>query len=371
MTEPDDFGLSAAATLAHVAACAAPGGFGGFWSLWQQGVQAAPSRLNEFRAPSPDSTDASATHWIESVGHVRIGCRVIEPPRGTAVRAGLLTLHAYRNPIPLSGEDDDWEGLARRGVLVVALRLRGYAGSRMDCGDFTSEAGGWISRGLSNFGDRPQDLLDWSLPQGVADVAVASRALRAELDHRGGAGLPLMLHGWSFGGGMAVMGAAQLSAMDAGRARVHRLAVALPSLGDWAWRLGMGSRAARDGAGADVRATVVASAAREAELAARLALLDAVFHARHVACPTLALLALRDETVPAPSAAAVFNALATDPGERWRFLAPYGHFDGGIRNARRQAMFPACRDDFLDPSRRPAESMARWEPVLERGDRSP
>lgn len=369
MIEPDDFGLSPLATLSHVSAHAPPAMFGAFWSHWQQRVAAAQGRFVEFRTPSTDSTDSSATHWVESVGHVRIGCRLIEPPRGTPIRAGLLTLHNYRNPIPLSGEDEEWGGLTRRGVLVVAMRVRGYAGSRLDCGDYTQEPGGWISRGLAASVNRPQDAMDWSLAQGVADVACAARALRAELDARAGRAARLMLHGWSFGGGLAVIAAAQLGSVLGGAARVGRLVLGVPSLGDWGWRRGMGVRAARAGVGADIGSTMLAHASREAELTQTLGLGDAALHARHVVAPTLSLLALRDDTVPAPSAAAVCNALGCDPGTRWRFLTPYGHFDGGIRNARRHALFSACRDDFLDPDQEVGASMAGWASVLERGER--
>lgn len=261
-------------------------------------------------------------------------------------------------------------GLARRGVLVAAIRLRGYAGSRLDCADYTSEPGGWISRGLANFSEHTQDLLGTALAQGVADVAVAARALGAELDRRGpGRRLPLMLHGWSFGGGMGVIAAAQLGARGRAPGRIDRLVLGLPSLGDWAWRASQRIRAGRPGAWADVRATLLAHAQREAEILSRLTLFDAALHARHVTCPALGLLALRDEVVPAPSAAGVFNALGSDPGSRYRFVVPFGHFDGGLRNARRHALFPGCRDDFLDPARACTQSMANWTPLLERGER--
>ena len=42
MTEPDDFGLPPAATIAHVAAPALPQSFGPFWQHWQQHVMAGP-----------------------------------------------------------------------------------------------------------------------------------------------------------------------------------------------------------------------------------------------------------------------------------------------------------------------------------------
>lgn len=373
MIEPDDFELSPIATLAHIATFGASPAFAQCWTHWRQRVAEAPARLNQFRGPSPDSTDGSGTHWIESIGHVRISCRLIEPPRGTAVRAGLVALHAYRDVIPLSGEDEVWEDLARRGVLIAAVRLRGFAGSRIDCADFTQDAAGWIGRGIAMTIRKPQDAMDWSLIQGVADAACAMRAMRVELDRRApaGADAPLMLHGRSFGGGIAVMAAAQAPESSGMDCRVSRLAIGHPSLGDWLWRIRRGDRGAGTGAGADVRRALVAHAAREEELVQTLALGDAAAHARRVDAPTLCMLALRDDTVPAPTAAAVFNALATDPGLRWRFLAPYGHFDGGIRNARRHALFERCLIDFLDPSRPVGDAMADWEGVLESGDHGP
>lgn len=375
MIEPDDFGLSPLATLAHVAAYTPPPMFAAFWTHWQQRALAIAPRLTEFRTRNPDPSDSSATHWVESIGHVRIGCRLVEPPRGTPTRGGLITLHAYHSPIPLSGEDEEWEPLARRGVLVVAMRVRGYPGSQLDCSDFTQEPGGWVSRGLARPVAKPQDAMDWSLPQGAADVFSVARALRHELDRRtpadAAAPLPLMMNGGAFGASLAVLAAAQLAGTAAGVHRVSRLALAMPSLGDWSWRLTMPERGARAGVDADVRATLAAHAARVAEITATLALTDATFHARHVHAESLCLLACRDDTAPAPCAAAVYNSLASDPGSRWRFLAPYGHFDGGIRNARRHALFPACREEFLDPGSPPEHAMSRWAPILERGERRP
>lgn len=371
MVEPDDFGLSPVATLAHVAASHPPSMFASFWSHWQQRVAAATPRLTEFRTPTPDSTDTSATHWVESIGHVRVGCRLVEPPRGTPVHAALLTLHGYHAPTPLSAEDDEWGALVRRGVLVCGMRLRGYPGSRIDCADYTQEPGGWISRGLTVHVTKPQDAMDWSLVQGIADVACVARALRVELDRRATTSAPLMLHGWSFGGGVGVIAAAQLAAINAGAARITRLSLGMPSLGDWPWRREMGSRAARPGVGGDVAFTLKAHAIHEDAIVSTLRLGDAALHARHVTSDTLACVALRDDTVPAPTSAAIVNALSTDPGRRWRFITPYGHFDGGLRNARRHALFESCRHDFLDPAHDPGQAMARWEPMLERGERKP
>ncbi|MEZ6233086.1 MAG: acetylxylan esterase [Phycisphaerales bacterium] len=351
MVEPDDFGMSAAETLARVASVSMPGWAASLWQHWQQQVKAAPCRLNEFRGRSPDASDASATHWVESVGHVRLGCRVVEPRRGAAVRGGLVTLHGYVPGMPLSGEEDEWQGLADRGVLVVAMRVRGFAGSRIDCGDYTgsdgAEANGWISRGLATEVRKGADAMDFVLAQGIADVVCVLRAVRHELTQRAGAAAPLMLHGPSFGGGLAVLAAAQGSLLNGSAVRVDRLVVEHPSLGDWAWRLGMGERAARAGIGADVWGTM-----RERWPIGRGDGPDAGGirrgQARADMCSHPAWRCWRRGTRRCPqSAAAIVNGLSTDPGHRWRFLTPYGHSTAGSGMPVGGQLFAACRDDFL------------------------
>jgi hypothetical protein len=105
-------------------------------------------------------------------------------------------------------------------------------------------------------------------------------------------------------------------------------------------------------------------AAREEVILDRLRLLDAVVHASRVRCSTLCKLALVDDVVPAPAASAVYNALGADPGRKHRFLVPFGHFDGGLRNARRHALFESMLLDFFDPSRTPGEAVHAWESLL-------
>ncbi|MFG0259264.1 MAG: hypothetical protein ACF8LK_02840, partial [Phycisphaerales bacterium JB041] len=119
--------------------------------------------------------------------------------------------------------------------------------------------------------------------------------------------------------------------------------------------------------------TLLRSLGHEAEAEARdtLHLCDAAVHARKVRAFTLCKLALRDEVVPAPSAAAVFNALGTDPGDKWRFIVEQGHTEPSLALGRRLAIYERCAADFLDPTREPAASMEPWECVLERGDRVP
>jgi hypothetical protein len=138
--------------------------------------------------------------------------------------------------------------------------------------------------------------------------------------------------------------------------RFSRLAVGLPAFGDWSWRFADPSRTAF-GSGA--------------HLATLLRLCDSALHARRVLVPTLCKLAFCDEVVPAPAAAAVFNALGADPGSKWRFLVPEGHTEPSLACGRRVVLFERCLTEFLDPARDPAETMAEWESVLVDGDRSP
>jgi len=178
----------------------------------------------------------------------------------------------------------------------------------------------------------------------------------------------LYLHGESFGAGLAVMAAAQSPEQIA----FDRIAIGLPTFGDWSWRLADPRRLAL-GSGAHLLAMLRSLGAPEDAPAAVqiLRLCDSVVHAARVRRPVLCKLALRDEVVPAPSAAAVFNALGADPGLKWRFVVPEGHAEFSIAGARREALFERAVDDFLDPAVSPAEAMAPWEGLLAAGDRPP
>jgi hypothetical protein len=68
---------------------------------------------------------------------------------------------------------------------------------------------------------------------------------------------------------------------------------------------------------------------------------------------------MRDDVVPAPAAAAVFNALGSDPGCKWRFVVKRGHADGGIADARRHALFDRLVREFLGPDEDPCSR--DWE----------
>ncbi len=373
MNLPDDFGMSAIQTLAHVADPTPAPSHSAFWNHWHATVWAEEPRLVSRAAPDP--SDPGATEEFLSVRHVRIGCRLIEPPGGLrSARAGCVVLHGYSMVPSLAADAERWESAAARGLAVLLVRVRGYAGSRVDCGPLSLHETGYISLGLDAPQHKPEDAMVWVLPQAVADAANACRALRTRL----GGEHPVFLSGESFGAGLAVLAAAGLSSHGSGEFEPARLALGLPTLGDWLWRhervlsvmvlRGGADRSTINGQIADLLAR--SGPARERVLST-LRLCDAALAATKVRSPTLCKLALRDELVPAPAAAAVYNALATAPGVKWRFLTPYGHFEGGLKNARRHELFRRCVDDFLDPSRSPMDAMATWAGLMSSGNRAP
>jgi cephalosporin-C deacetylase-like acetyl esterase len=347
MQEPTDFGLSVAATLSRVSGCKVPPHFQLFWRRWREAVLSLDPRL--FGRREHDPSDPSATHEFESTGSVRIGCRLLPPPASGPTRAGLVVLHGYDTPGPLQEQEQRWQGLAELGVATLTLRVRGYPGSTLDTGDLTTSEEGWIANGLSVPVEPEKGHAGWVLSGAVADVVCAMRALRTQLRP----GLPVYMCGESFGGALAILASAQL-----GHEAPDRLVIGLPSLGDWAWRLAHVEHPL--GAAADIQQVLVREARRRDEIEATLALFDTVLHAPQVRCPVLCKLAQRDEVVPAPSAAAVFNALKPSPQERWRFVTPHGHFDGGIANARRHALFERAIDAFLDPEVSPEDGINEW-----------
>jgi cephalosporin-C deacetylase-like acetyl esterase len=368
MVEPSDFGLSPAATLAHVGDLARSPRHGSFWKTWTAAVfEGAPPRLMEIGgtkstdraeprsvAREPDPSDPSATHQFESARHVRIGCALALPPGTT--RAGLITLHGYGDVPTLAQSLADWQPLVERGVAVLALRVRGYPGSRLDTPHLNAasdERGGghWIAGGLTEPLSGNGLGSEWAFSYAVADVVNAARALRALLHS-----CPLYLHGESFGGALAVIAGSVL----ADHGEIARLAIGVPSMGDWPWRLSGPPEALRCGIGSGrvIRQTIEDHPDRAVEIVHTLRVLDAAVHARRIRCPVLCKLALRDEMVPAPAVAAVFNALGTDPARKWRHVVKYGHFDGGIADMRRHAAFEKLVVEFLDPAREPEETMA-------------
>lgn len=372
MIEPDDFGLPGVRTFAHVGDPTPAADHSVFWNQWYGAVTAELPAIR--RRFVEDPSDPTVTHEFDSAGAVRIGGRLVLPPKGTLVRAGLVVVHGT-SPRQCAVEDARWRPLADRGVMVFAVRLRGFPGSQRETGDLRTpdRAGaGWIGRGL----DAPTHD-EWVLPHAVADAFNACRVLRNWILGRRGDGVDavpeatdhpmISLFGESLGGGIAVMAAAQLAGRLPRAHFIDRLALGLPSLGDWCWRLARPPR----GSGVDLDKVLTHHADRRDELVQRIRLCDAVVHAARVRSPTLAKLAARDDIVPAPTAAAVFNAVDADPARKWRFLTPYGHIDGGVSNARRHALFERALTDFFDPAGRPEDRMSAWEPVMHDGDRSP
>ena len=146
-----------------------------------------------------------------------------------------------------------------------------------------------------------------------------------------------------------------------------RLVIGLPTMGDWPWRLALPENAAEAGAGGRIRRFLLDHPNLRADAMTTLRVFDAAVHARRITCPVLCKLAARDDVVPAPAAAAVFNALGSDPGLKWRFVTHYGHFDGGLADLRRHAMFEKVAADFLDPAKKPDDAMAPWESAMSKG----
>lgn len=351
MNRPDDFGLMPAATLAHTANAVRPPGFGQQWDRWTRAVSECDPTARPLEGDLEGSAGArGVTHVIRSIGGVRLGCRVTLPRTGRPP-AIVVTSHGYHvAPGEPLTDDAPW---CDRGLGVVRLRVRGYPGSQFDTGDLTATPGGYITRGLGE-GE------EWVINGAVADVAMGVRAARALV----GAGVPIMLHGESFGGGLAVIAASMLPRFEP----IERLALGVPTFGDWAWRL---SHRTEAGAGAEIRRYIEANPNRGEAVREVLGQFDAVVHAARVVCPTVCKLAHRDEVVPAPTAAAIFNSLGADPGRKWRFVVETAHTDhvGGadMADLRRHALFEDLIGAFLDPRERLETLMASWEDRLRPG----
>lgn len=369
MPEPNDFGYSPVQTLARVGDPSPAREHSVFWSHWANTLEGPPPRLV---ARTPDGTgpgaidpsDPACTHAFVSLDGVRIGARLLLPPEGVPIRAGLVSTHGYSVSRTIDERDALFAPLPARGVAVLNIRVRGFAGSRLDTGDLQTpdaEGLGWIARGLDHPDASSAGTMRWVYAQAAADLFQACRALRSWMLERGGADPALFLHGESFGGGLAVIAAAKLEGRGVGRAHIRRLVLALPTMGDWPWRE---QHPLSAGAGAEVRTLIERRPELGELIRTRLRLFDSVVHAGRIRCPVLCKLAQRDEIVPAPTAAAVFNALRVDPGMKWRFVVPRGHADAGIGNARRHAEFDRCMADFLDPARTPEQAMGAWNDRL-------
>ncbi len=373
MIEPEDYGLSEVQTFAHIGDPTPAPDHSVFWKHWYAKL-VDESPILRVRSVSDDS-DPTATHEFLSTDGVSIGCVLVLPCNARPVRASLVTVHGYTPWAQLKDSTRRWQRIADTGIAVLIIRLRGYPGSQIGIGEMISpdaHGAGWIGRGFA--GEKHED---WILPGAVSDVCNACRVMRnallerdtdaqiavdSAIEHPG-----VFLMGASLGGGLATIAAAQLIGKLSGESIVDRLAIALPSLGAWKWRLAHRP----SGTMADIERILTQHPNRRTELIDRLRLCDAVVHGRKVCVPTLGMLARRDEISPAPAAAAVFNAIDADPGRKWRFVVPYGHLRGDIANARRHALFEQAMVDFFDPRCVPIESMTRWEPMLHDGQLGP
>ena len=349
LSEPTDFAMTPISTLAYVADPTLAPRHGPFWSRWDAALNRLTPRLIEFSGDASVSGDAGVTHTFTSMGDVTIGARLLIPDGLVKPSAMVVMLHGYESE-PL----DDVNPWAGAGVAALKLRVRGFPGSWFETGDLKRSdrnAHGWICHGLL-------DLETWVLPRAVADVVCACRAMT----DRFGSATPIMLHGESFGGGLVVLAASRL----AGTGAVDRIAVGLPSLGAWRWRLTQANGHGVGGAGGintELSHWINLHRDREAEIMEILTVCDAAIHARRVRIPALLKLAERDDVVPAPSAAAVYNALGTDAGLKHREVVRLGHYDGGIADVRRHAVWGRRAVEFLDPTNVPALLIHQWSPA--------
>ena len=339
-----------------------------FWKHWFESlIEHSPVLVQRI---TPDPSDPGATHEFDSFGGVSIGARLVLPSNDTPVGASLVTVHGDHIPDPLEVNARRWQRVADRGVAVLLVRLRGYPGSRVSTGDLTQANGNeheWITHGFD-----AESCDEWILPHAVADVSNACRVMRNALLHRDtdidinideSIEHPgVYLHGSSLGAGLAVISASQLIGRLRGESIIDRLAIACPSLGDWACRFDQPTGTAQQ-----LKRIIDANPDRREELMARLRLCDAIVHGRRVRVPTFAMLAKRDEIVSPKCAAAVFNAIDADPGRKWRFLIDQGHHDGDTTNNRRIALYARALCDFFDPRQRPMASLHRWDPLMHDG----
>lgn len=364
MVLPDDFGLTWEQTLAHCSTVQRATLHGSFWQAWARSVSDHDARLEPLRS-TDDPSDPTATHAFEGVSHASIGCRLEMPARA---KAGVVVLHGYADVPTLAESIDRRLPMVDRGIAVLAVRMRGYPGSRAGVGDLTAQPHGWICHGLGTVPDSPSKPIDWSLSDAVSDTLYAVAALRRQLPP----GAPISLLGQSFGGGIAAIAAGQAGAQGCTHPEIHvdRLVLGVPTFGDWNWRLDH-THARSPGSGGEVKRFLMANHGDDEGIRRALLLFDATIHAKLIRCPTICKLAMRDDVVPAPAQHAVYNALGSAPGEKTRFLTPFGHFDGGIADARRHAMFDRFATDFVDPTNDPAAVIAAWESVCRTGDRPP
>ena len=315
LSTPESYGLDATATLRHRVDLERPAGFAEHWERFDAAMLALP------RPNWPTADPATRVEFV-SLDSVRVVGRLTVPEKAPLCGA-VVTTHGYLTESPVIADAN--EAWLERGLAVLELRVRGYDPSTQDLPHIGDE---WILRGLESPG--------WVVHGAVADVVAAVRALRSVLP----AGTPVSMHGESLGGGLAVMAAARLTSMGE---PPHRLAIGLPSLGAWTWRRGRYC----NGSGGLVNMMLESLRTEAGAVVETMRLADAALHAPDVTCPVLCKLAELDDVVPAPSAAAVYNALSST--ERSSFVTPYGHFEGGLANARKHLAFERLVAEFLAP----------------------
>lgn len=331
ISAPDDYGLTPQQTLGHTASSETLEGFDAYWHNLREAIGSLPVRWR-------GSIDGELNEVIiPSLQSVRIVARITMPPRTPRGVVIAIPAHGIATESNSTGDQppqvaDAW---TERDLIMLRLAVRGYPPSTIDIDDLGDD---WILH-------RIESADAWIMRGAVADVVQAYRCARSHF----GKDMSISLHGESLGGGLAVLAAAQLAAMGD---PPTRLIVALPSLGDWRWR----NTRYCNGAGAKVNMMVEALRGQQRDDLMRTVLLfDAALHARACNMPVLAKLALQDDTVPAPSAAAVFNALGSQ--DKWRFVTRFGHFDGGLADARRHALFERIHPAFADADRPAADAV--------------
>lgn len=326
-----------------------PSGYLQFWSAWQERTWAVTPEL---AAITPGDVEAAGapgvTHTLRSVEGVRVGVRITEPE--SAARGAVIDLHGYGMEPGEALQGDP--GLARRGLRQVTVRVRGYPGSQFDTGNLMIAERGYITVGLN-------DPNEWVVGKAVADVVTMFRALR--MQH--GPEFPISVRGESFGGALAVIAASAIAARDG----VHRLVIGVPTLADWMWRLAHPELCG--GAGEELLSVLPTDTEQMNQTLRTLRFFDTMIHARRVACPVLCKLAYNDPVVAPATVAAVYNALGTGAGWKWRFMTQFAHTDPmssaeAQEDLRRHALFARISDEFLDPGAYPQTLMKRWEPEL-------
>lgn len=332
ISAPETYGLDVEQTLLFRETTPPPPDFAVYWADFRGELQAQSAA---FTTPPKDSVNRVV---FTSLRSVRVVGRLSLPelrPRGI-----VITSHGYENvPEIFADETEPWSEI---GLGTLRVRVRGYPPSVQDVPDLR---GAWIMRNIES-----KD--SWIARGAVADLIQGYRALLRQF----GPEMPIMFHGESFGGGLSIIAAAQLAQMNDAPAR---MAIGLPSFAAWEWRRGRYCA----GAGAQVNMAIEGMRAEDEVIMRTLRLFDALHHAPFLTMPMVEKVAANDDVVPAPTQSAVFHALPE--GNKHRFVTRYGHFDGGISDLRRHALFERMHVAFLDPANDPSAVIAEYADRME------